>query len=109
MSEMGYLGATYRRRREAPAAKAGYIVWDSSTVAPVVGALTCVAGYTIRLLLAQIHIRGRLQGARIEEEGRIGRIEALGDGGFLLERDEPGQRVVVVYRQGPTGGAQRGQ
>lgn len=78
-------------------------MWDSAAVGPLVTALICTAGYSIRLLRARLELRSVLKKARIAEEGRVGRIEALGEGGFLLEHETAAEHVVVCW-QGKRGG-----
>lgn len=54
-----------------------------------------VAGCAARVLMARISTRALLGKARIEEEGRTARINALGKGGTLQERDLAGHQLVV--------------
>ncbi|MFH8485312.1 hypothetical protein [Streptomyces longisporoflavus] len=82
-------------------------MWDSTTVGALVTALLCTAGYSFRLLLARLDLRSVLNKARIKEEGRVGRIEALGEDGFLLEHETAGEHVIVC-QQGKRGGRQSG-
>lgn len=71
---------------------------DSTVVSAAVTIAACVAGCAARVLMARITTRALLGRARIEEEGRTARINALGQGGTLQERDQTGRQLAV--RQG---------
>jgi hypothetical protein len=80
---------------------------DSTVVTAAVTVAACAAGGIVRVLVTRITARALLTSARIEEEGRTARINALGEGGTLQERDETGRHLAV--RQGGQGrGEHRG-
>lgn len=78
---------------------------DSTVVSAAVTAAACVVGGVARVLLARNTTQALLRRARIEEEGRTARINALGEGGTLQERDETGRHLAV--RQGARGRGER--
>lgn len=71
---------------------------DSTVVSVAATVAACVAGCAARVLMARISTRALLGKTRIEEEGRTARINALGKGGTLQERDPEGHQLAV--RQG---------
>ncbi|WP_197287699.1 hypothetical protein [Streptomyces apocyni] len=71
---------------------------DGTVVSAVAHPTGCAAGCATRVLMARITTRALLGKARIEEEGRTARINALGQGGTLQERDQTGRQLAV--RQG---------
>lgn len=84
---------------------------DSTVVSAAATVAACAAGCAARVVMARIGIRALLSKARIEEEGRTARINALGEGGTLQERDQAGRQLAVcqglVRRgegRGPHGG-----
>lgn len=64
---------------------------DSTVAGAAVTVAACVAGVIARVLVVQITPRALPRRTRIEEEGRTARINAVGEGGTLQERDETGQ------------------
>lgn len=74
---------------------------DSTVVSAAMTVAACSAGGIARVLVARITARALLWRARIEEQGRTARINALGEGGTLQERDETGRHLAV--RQGARG------
>ena len=71
---------------------------DSSVVSAAVTVAACVAGCVARVLMARITTGAMVRKARIEEEACTARINALGEGGTLQERDHAGRQLAV--RQG---------
>ncbi|MDH6554072.1 hypothetical protein M2164_008473 [Streptomyces sp. SAI-208] len=80
---------------------------DSAVVSAAVTVAACAAGCATRVLMARITTGALVRTARIEEEARTARINALAEGGTLQERDHRGRQLAV--RQGAvTRGKHRG-
>ncbi|WP_030933733.1 MULTISPECIES: hypothetical protein [unclassified Streptomyces] len=74
---------------------------DSTVVSAAMTVAACAVGGVARVLVARITTQTLLRRVRIEEEGRTARINALGEGGTLQERDNTGRHLAV--RQGAQG------
>lgn len=84
---------------------------DSTVAGAAVTVAACVAGVIARVLVVQITPRALPRRTRIEEEGRTARINAVGEGGTLQERDETGSHLAMLQgaqgrgdSRGPYGG-----
>lgn len=93
------------KRGHPPSPEEEHSVVDSTVVSAAVTLVACTIGGVARVLVARITTRALLRRARIEEEGRTARINALREGGTLQERDETGRHLAV--RQGERGRGDR--